>query len=224
MRESDKRAFAEALKELEGVYGKPVDAPGAYWRILSPYSLEEVQAAIDTHLRKSQWMPKPSELVANIQGVVQRLGADEAWGRALAASDESETVVWTDEIAEAWWAALPIWQSGDEIGARMAFREAYNRITRDRHVPPRVQVSIGHDTQRRAEVLIDAVARGLLTSDHPAVKMLPSPEGDNSVARLMDGTAKILRLGGSSSGEDEKQVDFAAKFREAISRGISGEA
>jgi hypothetical protein len=88
------------------------------------------------------------------------LPADEAWALAIQAMDENETVVWTQPIAEAWGAAKLIMQSGDEVGARMAFRSAYERriaAARADGLRPKWFPSLGHDPAKRAAAL-DAAA------------------------------------------------------------------
>jgi hypothetical protein len=67
---------------------------------------------------------------------------------ALSSSDDSATIVWTNEIADAWTVAAPLLRAGDKFGARQAFVEAYGRITGEARAlrqHPVVQVSLGHD-------------------------------------------------------------------------------
>ncbi len=42
--------------------------------------------------------------------------------------DESTSVVWTDEMCQAWGVAAPLLEDGDKVGARMAFKESYARL------------------------------------------------------------------------------------------------
>ena len=63
-----------------------------------------------------------------------RPGADEAWAIALEALDEACSVVWCGEIQQAFAIARPVLVAGDKIGARMAFRNAYDRLVRDARV------------------------------------------------------------------------------------------
>lgn len=120
-----------------------------------------------------------------------RLSADEAWGVALLASDEAETVVWTDEIAKALDAAKPILAAGDEVAARMAFKAAYEReITeaRTNGVPAKWWPSVGHDKARRTAALEKAVTAGLLSHSKVA-HLLPQPEPTGDVVALLTGKA-----------------------------------
>lgn len=103
----------------------------------------------------------------------QHLGPNEAW--ALCPRDEAATVVWTDEIQGAYGAAEPLLQEGDQIGARMAFLEAYKRAVGESRTAPRWSVSLGHDVNGRRAVLERAVTLGRLAPGHVAT-MLPPPE------------------------------------------------
>ena len=100
--------------------------------------------------------------------------ANEAWALVLSSHDEAETVVWTEQIAEAAGIVQPILDAGDEVGARMAFRDAYERILRERPESPRWFPSLGSDPVRRQAALYRAVASGRLSSQH-AAGLLPPP-------------------------------------------------
>ena len=64
-------------------------------------------------------------ILDRVDEAVGRPAANEAWAAALEALDEAKTVVWTDEMAQAWGVARPIAAAGDLVGARMAFIGAY---------------------------------------------------------------------------------------------------
>ncbi|MEW4338472.1 hypothetical protein [Chromobacterium vaccinii] len=106
-----------------------------------------------------------------------RPGADEAWGVvARALGDESETVVWTEEMASAAAPARELMMLGDKIGARMAFRDAYERIVSDARGERRSvswRVSAGNDADRRASAIVRAVELGRLPAGQ-AQALLPA--------------------------------------------------
>jgi hypothetical protein len=116
--------------------------------------------------------------VLTVQDVVSRIddgrpGAEEAW--AMVPKDEATTVVWTDEMREAYGVASMLLQD-DAIGARMAFREAYTRLVSDARanaIPTKWSASLGHDSRSRDVVLLDAVAKGRLSFEH-AKEFAPS--------------------------------------------------
>lgn len=86
-------------------------------------------------------------------------GSDEAW--ALCPKDEGVTVVTTREIIAAWTVASDLYADGDRIGARMAFREAYERECQ-RSLMPRWFPSMGTEAYGRAGPIIQAVRDGKL--------------------------------------------------------------
>jgi hypothetical protein len=102
-----------------------------------------------------------------------RPGADEAW--AMIPRDEAASVVWTQEMAEAYGIALPLLSEGDQVAARMAFREAYARIVeanKQAGIKPVWQPSLGHDKEGRDAALAEAVRLGRLSTHH-AIGLLP---------------------------------------------------
>lgn len=105
--------------------------------------------------------------------------ADEAWAIALDARDEALTVVWNDEICEAFALARPVLEAGDKVGARMAFRDAYDRVVRngrDAGKDPTWSASLGWDSSHRESALKKAESLGLLPAPTVAA-LLPAPSG-----------------------------------------------
>lgn len=119
----------------------------------------------------------PKAILDRIDEVMGRPAANEAWAVAVQALDERATVVWTEEIAQAWGAALPIASGGDLVGARMAFISTYERLVRtareERRLPAPV-VSIGWDQEARAAGVEKAVQLGYVPPDH-ALHLLEAP-------------------------------------------------
>ncbi|PRG29268.1 hypothetical protein [Burkholderia multivorans] len=181
--------FVELLDAAYSLHGKalPATAKALFFRSLAPYSLSAVRAAIDAHVKdpqRGQFPPKPADLIAQIEGAASndtRPGAEEAWAIAVQALDEANTVMLTDEIAEAFGIAKPIFDLGDEVGARMAFREAYMRLlaqARANGTPVRWWPSIGTDVEKRHIALEKAVSQGLLPAASRVVQgALPAPAG-----------------------------------------------
>lgn len=106
-----------------------------------------------------------------------RPGADEAW--AMIPHDEFSSVVMSEEMAEAMSIARPLLCEGDKIGARMAFKEAYNRIVEQNKrskIPPKWFPSLGIDKESRQEALSKAVRLGRITQDH-ALSLISPEQG-----------------------------------------------
>ena len=103
--------------------------------------------------------------VQHHQGGPHDQGARNAYALALSSSDDRATIVWTNEIADAWAVAAPLLRAGDKFGARQAFVEAYGRITGEARAlrqHPVVQVSLGHDPEGRTRALQEAMTAGRL--------------------------------------------------------------
>ena len=129
-------------------------------------------------------MPRSAVLVAlrkcrrelkgrlTLSAVIERIddgrpGAEEAW--AMMPFDEAQSVVWSDEMAQAFGICGPLLDRGDKVAARMAFKEAYAGLvarSRDAGVPVRWTPSLGHDAAGRAAVINRAVEAGRLSISH----------------------------------------------------------
>lgn len=181
---------------------------------LSAYPEPIVLRALDRCRKELRGRLTFGQILERIEEADGRPGADEAWAIAIAAQDEAETVVWTDEIAQAFGVAQPILDARDKVGARMAFRDAYERIIREGRAAgqqPRWTASLGHDPERRASALSAAIA--LRRIDSTAVQnLLPAPEQSPAMAGLLEGKPQALL---ESPDLDEEQ-------RERARRGIEG--
>lgn len=111
-----------------------------------------------------------------------RPGAEEAW--SMMPFDEAQSVVWTDEMAQAFGVCGPLLAEGDKVAARMAFRETYNRLcakAKDERLPVNWTASLGHDTRGRAAVLQEAVSLGRLPYEY-AQQFCPALPAPNVLA------------------------------------------
>ena len=102
----------------------------------------------------------PKALLDQLDAIAGRPGADEAWALALQARDESLTVIWTNEIEQAWAAAGVMIKGKDQVGARMAFKQAYDRIVQDARAQlkhPAPVITVGQDKGHRYRVVMEAL-------------------------------------------------------------------
>lgn len=114
-----------------------------------------------------------------------RPGVEEAW--AMAPKGESESVVWTEEIAKAMTVVNDLLDAGDAVAARMAFKEVYQRLcqeARDKGIPVAWSVSLGWDAAGRESVIRAAVEKGRLTSAQATVYLPGFSDGECSTALL----------------------------------------
>lgn len=196
MREADFAPFCALLDDTAALLGRGLALTATqramYFRALAEHSLDAVRAALDAHIRDPQrgrFFPMPADLIAQLQGLAAddgRPGPEEAWATALRGTDEADTIVWTAETAQAWAIASPVLRGGDEVGARMAFKEAYGRLVdeaRRQHVAASWQASLGHDPYRRQQALAAAAALGRIA--HSDVPALPAPRSGQPLLGLV---------------------------------------
>lgn len=133
-----------------------------------------------------------------------RPGAEEAWG--LFPKSEDTAAVVTDEMSVAWGAAAPLFES-DEVAARMAFREVYEREVRAARaagIAPVWRVSPGFNRAATESVALEAVKSGklrprdvdpyVLPENRPADWPALLPAASPPVApRLLNSERNLLR-------------------------------
>jgi hypothetical protein len=178
MQRTDLNAFGEMLDAVCSLLSRGAYQPNSmntalFFRALARYSLTEVRAGFDAHVadkQRGRFVPVPSDIIAQIEGAAAddgRPGAEEAWAKAVRSADEFETVVWTAEMAQAWAEVAPLYGQGDQVGARMAFKEIYARLVDEaRSARRRVTwtAALGFDPERRALAL---AASAHLLAPHP---------------------------------------------------------
>ena len=129
---------------------------------LSVYPSAAVLTAL-TRCRRELKRITLSDIIDRIPG--GHPGVEEAWAMvSTVMSDEQASVVWTDEMRQAYGVAAAL--SGDPVAARMAFKESYlARIGEARAMGRLVKwsVSLGWDKQRREIAVKEAVEKGRLT-------------------------------------------------------------
>ncbi|MDW9227060.1 hypothetical protein C7S15_1627 [Burkholderia cepacia] len=213
MTPTDKRTFVDALKLAHKTARQPLPEPdvmGVFWKQLEPYPLDAVLRAISCHVASSDFAPTPFSLLKHLPKMSDgRPDANEAWAIALRSRDERDTVVWTQECAEAFAVATPVLEGGDEVGARMAFKAAYERLV-ERHraegTPAHWVKSLGHDPDLREAVLTEAVRSGRLqlADVRSVAPQLAAPEErfDPNVAEA--GLARLRALVGGIPSAREK--------------------
>ncbi|VWB88726.1 hypothetical protein BLA13014_04108 [Burkholderia aenigmatica] len=224
MNDHDKREFMDELNLAFQAARQPLPSPQVlrlFWDRLAPYPLRMVLNAIGRHIDASEFAPTPASILKHLPKMSDgRPEADEAWAIAIRSADERETVVWTQEIAEAWAIASPVFAT-DEIGARMAFKAAYSRIldrNRGLNATPQWVVSQGFDAQRRLEAVEHAVRAGRLQLTH-AQAVVPLLASEADPAPGVDVEANLARLkaivAGVGSARARSSLEKSARAREA---------
>lgn len=174
---------------------------------LSDYPADAVLRALDRCRKELKGRMTLAAVIERIEDRDGRPGAEEAWALALGACDESATVVWNDEIAQAYATAAPLLDARDKVGARMAFKEAYERITRSNRengMTPRWYPSLGSDPGQREAVLSLAVERGSLPSGAAQALI---PHGVSVVATALIGGQTRALLSGPGITAEQREIN-----------------
>ena len=158
---------------------------------LSQYPESQVLAALTRCRRELKGRLTIADVITRLDD--GRPGPEEAW--AMMPRSEADTVVWTEEMAEAMGVAQPLLDEGDAIAARMAFKECYAKLvaqSRDAKRPVKWTASLGHDPLGREQVLLRAAEQGKLSQPHVA-GLLPyrdvSPVLEGVAVRMLEQAA-----------------------------------
>jgi hypothetical protein len=175
--------------------------------LLKDHSINNVLGGLKAHCLdpvRGQFPPKPADIIAQIERrMPQRVSADEAW--TMLPHDESDTVVWTDEMAEAYSIAK---KEPDSTASRMAFRSAYDRIVERNKVQgirPKWIYSVGWDTEKRCIALQAAIKQGRISASDVDPLLLESPTG--SLAGLLEA---------HSNFDEEKAKENLCKLKKML--------
>lgn len=178
---------------------------------LKPFGGQAIMNALTHCQREAKGRLTLAAILEQLEAEDGRPGAEEAWGMiAHALTDESDTVVWTEEMAIASVPAKELLRIGDKVGARMAFRETYENLVRQARIskaPIRWTVSPGTDQQKRTDVLMLAVQQGKLAREQVA-PMLPY-DATQERHKLLTGQAMSLE-------EKRKAKEALAKIGEML--------
>ena len=178
MTENEKPKFVSAISGIAAFYGTelPQASVAIYWKALREFGLAEIDRALSAHIvntERGRFMPKPADIIEQLpsQSRLSQMGPDAAWELAmhLGIGDEDATVVAPKAILRAF--PYSLWNDGDKIAARMAFKDAFPEAAR-RH-GMRYQVSEGNDPNRREPAILEALRNGLIASG-TAQHLLPN--------------------------------------------------
>lgn len=200
--------FFVLLDEVYDLMGKTpaakvISASGKslFFKALMPFTLEQVQAALDAHVQEGTFTPVPSDIKAQIERHTggMWINADEAWARIpkpggvgsfKRLNDRGVEVTCRDYSGTEWPAALlnqvttealavagPLLEDGEENAARMAFRACYNRRVEEEKAagrPPKYRVAGGTHEEQQV-LLASAVEQGLLPAPETPLLLGETP-------------------------------------------------
>lgn len=125
-------------------------------------------------------MPTAAELINLIPD--GHPSAQESW--AMIPQDEYKSVVWSEEMREAFRIASPLIDQGNISGAFFAYKEAYEKLvttSRSERKKPKWSLSPGYDKSGRDTAIVEAVQKGRMTLEtalkhHPELEYNPGYE------------------------------------------------
>lgn len=207
MLDNDKQQFAQIVRTTMMVCGgsaPEADVLRIWWAALLAHDIADVSAAFSQYATLGKYAPKPADILEIIDRIKPdgRPGADEAW--AMIPRDEYASCVMTQEMAEALHVAQPLLNEGDQVAARMAFKEAYARLVdtaKRAGMPAKWFPSLGQDKEARESCLAEAVRLGRLGAEHaigllPPDKVAPMLEQAGNKALAIEhkpGTSEVAR-------------------------------
>lgn len=181
---------------------------------LDGFSPEEIKRGLEAS-RANKFPPTLPEFISLCRPAASvRPSADEAWAIAIKAKDESETVVWTEDMAQAWGLCKPVLDAGDEVGARMAFRASYERIS-GLGGPIRWTVSHGWDAEKRVIALEKAKSAGLALPYEPQPVLMLEEKTAPMPAYVKEMIASLKQVERPSIAERARQWTAERKAQEA---------
>ena len=174
----------------------------------------------------------PKAIIDRIDEAAGRPAANEAWAIACTALDESQSLVWNNEISDAWVVSRPIAEAGDMIGARMAFIGAYERIVRNARemkVLPEVIVSLGWDKATTNPAIEKALALGYISPIQAKQHCVPALEAPVFDGRLLltgriepaaaatpEVRAQLMQLREELAGRSQAEADLRFRRKQAL--------
>lgn len=212
MAKSNEEIILQAITVTAEMTGAKFSAPTLVAMVdrLSAFAIDAVLQALDRCQAECRRPLTMADVVERMQQDDGRPGADEAW--ALCPKAEVDAAVWTDEMRVAFFVAWPVLSGGDEIAARMAFKQSYERLVRearDQRKPIAWTLSAGQDRDATAQALEKAVELGRIGRGQAAA-MLPALPDNGPIALLLAGGSEqqALRLI-ASDGKRVGEKDYA---------------
>ena len=186
--------FAESLSEQrQEIYcGGLLDIPR-----------DRLRAAFRRAHRELKYFPKLAEL-REFAGALPvglrdgRPGPEEAWARMPKGERmEDDSIVWCEEERIAYGACRSLLLNGDQTGARMAFKERYEKElieSRSHGRPVQWTMSVGYDIEHRLVTLAAAVEDKLMSLER-ALDFVPGERRTDFAQMLPPAAAKGMLTG-----------------------------
>lgn len=195
-----------ALMTMGKLYGKDLSEDAAQMLLedLEGFAPETLVDALRSCRKELSRFPTVHEIISRVEAKDGRPGSEEAW--SMIPKSEDGSVVWTDEMSGAYGVAAALLKTGDDVGARMAFKEKYAalvRESRDANEPIRWTMSPGYDPASRETAIREALRLGRLDSTH-------------AIARELIESKKVETLYLAGNSETTNAEEAKARIREMI--------
>jgi hypothetical protein len=183
--------------------------------LASRYTDEQITAALERVRVECRFIALV-DIIERIPGSGDddgRPGVEEAW--SLCPKDDQHSAVWTTEMAEAFGAARPLLLSGDQVAARMAFKEVYSHLLENARrdgTPVRWEMSLGYDPADRVRALSEAVEKRRITQDSALFPL--SPELREQLLMALPAQAPDRTLGGEVKPVTQQLPGFAGLLQQ----------
>ena len=135
---------------------------------LSDYEFNDIQTALTACRREVKGRLSLKDIIDRLPKKADELpSADEAWGLVHDFDNEQKTIIAPTIAFEAGRCGAFNLISTDKVAARMAFKEAYNRLIPNyKGKSIRYEVSLSDDKEERRTALIQAVEDGRITKQY----------------------------------------------------------
>lgn len=174
-------------------------------RQLGTYQPKQVIAALERCSVECRGRLSLADVVSRLDD--GRPGAEEAW--ASFPKEESDAGCVTQEMSAAWGACHKLYEDGDHVGARMAFKEAYAReVTKGRasSQSPVWRVSPGFDKASTEAAAIEGLRKRLLTTG-AALQYIAPENHENALFLAGAGPKpKLLPAANTQNLQDVKKL------------------
>jgi hypothetical protein len=191
-------ALGEAFGE-----GLTAERQAIYVTALADIPMDQLRQAIRAAIQELKWFPKVAELrelAGALPGTLSdgRPGPEEAWARMPKGRRmEDDSIVWCEEERVAYGVCRSLLLDGDQIGARMAFKERYERElaeARSQRKPAKWTASVGYDIEHRLVTLATAVQEKRVSLE-AALNFVPGERQTDFARMLPPAEAKGLLTG-----------------------------
>jgi hypothetical protein len=170
---------------------------------LADIDQDQLQVAFRRARYELKWFPKLAEL-RELAGASRdalndgRPGPEEAWARMPKGEHiEHDSIVWCEEERVAYGACRRLLLEGDQIGARMAFKERYEKELAEARSHGRLvkwTISAGYDIEHRLATLATAVQEKRMSLES-ALNFVSGERRNDFAQMLPPAEAKLLLTG-----------------------------